>query len=434
MHNTQVEETLLALVLKNPELYHEVTVTEKAFTDSDLGNIFTIIGHLVGLEGNSGSFSYSQLVTLLPDKKEIIDNLYSIETHNDTVESCNNILSENLRKRVLDKTLLNAVANLKNENSDKVVTNLLDSLFADDCATTEAENAEDIARVVAEELKEQAKNGVSAGLNTDIPELDESLGGFRKGDLILIPARPSIGKTAMMLQLANNLQKYASVGIVSLEMSRKQLIRRLLCSVSGFPLHKVFNNILTDEERGQLGAFGERINNIYIDDASGIDIYQLQSIAYKMKRRFDIQVLFVDYLQLVRGKGSNGNEKISSVSAKLKELAKELDIVVIGLSQLSRECERRGDKMPQLSDLRDSGSLEQDADIVLMLYRDEYYRQRGFSHNREHVDHSVPDNGIMVKCAKFRNGALFTVTLKFDLAIQRITSMQANSKEELKDF
>ncbi|MGM9533198.1 replicative DNA helicase [Intestinibacter sp.] len=222
------------------------------------------------------------------------------------------------------------------------------------------------------------KNEVT-GLTTGFRDLNKKINGFQKSDLLLVAARPAMGKTAFALNLVQNaaLKGDASVAVFSLEMSKEQLVQRMLSSQSNVELKKI--------KTGKLGANDwPRIieamavlseAKIHIDDTPGIKISELRSKCRKLKIEKGLDLVLIDYLQLMEGEGNNESrqQEIAKISRSLKILAKELDCPVVALSQLSRAPEQRADHRPMLSDLRESGSIEQDADIVMFLYRDEYY-------------------------------------------------------------
>ncbi len=252
--------------------------------------------------------------------------------------------------------------------------------------------------------------GLVTGIPTGFKKLDEMTSGFHRSDLIIIAARPSVGKTAFALNLAKNMALFgeASVGIFSLEMSREQLIQRLLCMESLVDLQKVRRGWLSDDEWKRLvqGASKLMKTNIIVDDESNLEPRILRAKARRMKKEYNVDAIFIDYLQLMNlgDRRDSRQQEISEISRSLKLLARELDISIIALSQLSRAVEQREDKRPRLSDLRESGAIEQDADVVIFLYRDEYYK-------KQHVD--LPHETEII-IGKQRNGPIGTVTLMFN--------------------
>ena len=254
--------------------------------------------------------------------------------------------------------------------------------------------------------KASKMKGSVTGVASGFIDLDYLTAGFQPSDLILIAARPSMGKTAFVLNVADNIcfrQKKGAV-IFSLEMSKEQLVNRLLAQESNVDSQKIRTGQLQDHEWANLmeGAGIISESNLIIDDTPNISMGELRSKCRKYKLEHDIDIVIIDYLQLMSGSGKSESrqQEISEISRSLKALARELKVPVIALSQLSRAVEKRDDKRPILSDLRESGAIEQDADVVMFLYRDEYY-------NRE-----SPKKGIgEVIVAKQRNGALGTAEL-----------------------
>lgn len=221
------------------------------------------------------------------------------------------------------------------------------------------------------------------GLATGFGSLDHILTGFQPSDLIILAARPSMGKTAFALNLGLNAAlRGKSVGIISLEMSKEQLVERLFVSMLGVDSWKMKNGQLTQDDFMRMGQVMDQLNNakIYIDDSAGVASAELRAKARRLQMENGLDLLIVDYLQLMSmGKGTlsvtNRVQEISEISRGLKQLARELHIPIMALSQLSRAVEQRPVKIPQLSDLRESGAIEQDADVVMMMYREDYYEE-----------------------------------------------------------
>lgn len=228
-----------------------------------------------------------------------------------------------------------------------------------------------------EKLYEE-KNDVT-GLTTGFRDLNKKINGLQRSDLLLIAARPAMGKTAFALNLVQNaaLKGDASVAVFSLEMSKEQLVQRMIASQSTVELKKIKTGTLADNDWPRITDGMAILSGakIHIDDTPGIKISELRSKCRKLKIEKGLDLVLIDYLQLMEGEGQNESrqQEIAKISRYLKILAKELDCPVVALSQLSRAPEQRADHRPMLSDLRESGSIEQDADIVMFLYRDEYY-------------------------------------------------------------
>ncbi len=275
------------------------------------------------------------------------------------------------------------------------------------------------------------KNEDVTGVPSGFTHLDRVTYGWQNTDLIILAARPAVGKTAFALNLARNAAMHPTkptpVALFSLEMSAGQLVQRILAAESEIWLEKIARGKLEEHEMKQLYARGiQRLAQapLFIDDTPALNIFELRAKCRRLKNKHNIGMIIIDYLQLMSGTGdgrnSNREQEISNISRNLKGLAKELNIPIIALSQLSRAVEQRGAKegsrVPQLSDLRESGAIEQDADMVMFLYRPEYYD----------VTTSAEGENIKglteVKIAKHRNGSLETVKLKALLHIQKFTN------------
>ena len=255
-------------------------------------------------------------------------------------------------------------------------------------------------------------------------DLDKMTAGFQKGDLIILAARPSMGKTALALNIAAEAARKNTVAMFSLEMSKEQLTQRLFSSLGKIPEVNLQRGDLSEEEWTSLidavGWVGEL--KLHIDDTAALSLFDLRQRARRLKREQGLDLIVVDYIQLMQGsKEYRGNrvQEVSELSRGLKALARELDIPVVVLSQLSRAVEMRAEKKPQLSDLRESGSIEQDADIVMFLYREEYY-------NKE----SEKENLAEIIIAKNRNGATGIVPLYFAKEILQFSELTREERYE----
>ncbi len=261
------------------------------------------------------------------------------------------------------------------------------------------------------------------GVPTGFVDLDEMTNGFQRSDLIIIAARPSMGKTAFSLNIAANaaLESNYPTAIFSLEMSRYQLVERLLAAESFVDLHRLRSGKLRDDDYPKMSQAAGLLGTapIWIDDTPALTLLELRSKARRLKAEHEIALFMVDYLQLIRGSGrqESRQEEISYISRSLKALARELDTPVIALSQLSRAPEQRGgDRRPLLSDLRDSGAIEQDADLVMFIYRPEMYQAV-----IEQEEHSVEGVAELI-LSKHRNGPTGTIKLSFHKQYTRFDS------------
>ncbi len=278
---------------------------------------------------------------------------------------------------------------------------------------------------------ENAKNktGGVSGVPTGFVQLDKITAGWQRSDMVIVAARPAMGKTAFVLSMARNIavEHKQAVAVFSLEMSSTQLVTRLIASEAGISSEKLRKGELTDAEFTILHQHIARLTNapIYIDDTPALNIFELRAKARRLKSQHNVELIIIDYLQLMTGggdnRGGNREQEISSISRSIKSIAKELDIPIIALSQLSRAVETRGgDKRPMLSDLRESGAIEQDADIVCFLYRPEYYKIYEDEHG------STLGIGEVI-VAKHRNGALDTVRLRFIPELAKFADLETIS-------
>jgi replicative DNA helicase len=262
--------------------------------------------------------------------------------------------------------------------------------------------------------------------------LDEFLGGFQRADLVIIAGRPSMGKTSLALNIARNaaVEYRACVALFSVEMARDSLVLRLLSSESGVNSRRVrFGQHTEEEERRVMEATGVLSESpIYVDDTPMLRMAEMRSKALRLNYERGIDMVIVDYLQLMQGEGIRGEnrvQEISYISRSLKALARELNVPVLAVSQLSRAVEWRASHEPQLSDLRESGSIEQDADVVLFIYRDEYYYKNEEEWIAAHPDKEYPREEADVIIAKHRNGPTGRIKLRFRQNLARFESISS---------
>lgn len=272
------------------------------------------------------------------------------------------------------------------------------------------------------------------GVPTGFTDLDEKTAGLQGGDLIIIAGRPSMGKTAFVLNLIEHASIHAAEPtpslIFSLEMSKEQLVQRLLCSLARVDASRLRTGHLVESDWRQLFEGADRISNsqIYIDDTPSITVLELRAKARRLKSERNLGLIVVDYLQLMQGKGGNGEnrqQEISEISRSLKALAKELDVPVIALSQLNRSLENRTDKRPLMADLRESGAIEQDADVIMFIYREAVYCEA--CKNRDKSCEKGHEKDAEIIIGKQRNGPIGTVNLTFLGEYTRFTNQAKRS-------
>ena len=272
-------------------------------------------------------------------------------------------------------------------------------------------------------IEELHKNkGALRGLKTGFRDLDKKTAGLQKGDLVIIGARPAMGKTTFAQNLAYNIASINKKGVLffSMEMAANEIIDRMISDVSGVDNWKMRTGNLTDEEFSKIGdALGEMDEiPIYIDDTSSMTIVELRNKARRAMHDHDIGIVIVDYLQLIQGSDrykGNRVQEVTEISRGLKILARELEIPVVALAQLSRNVTGRDDPRPVLSDLRESGSIEQDADLVMFLHRPDYYRQNDDNYEETHITELL--------VAKHRHGAVGKIELYFHPELLRFMSL-----------
>ena len=294
------------------------------------------------------------------------------------------------------------------------------------------------------------RDGGLAGISTGLADLDKKLGGLHPSDLLILAGRPSMGKTSLATNIAFNIAKAYKrgrthdgtdgaveggvVGFFSLEMSAEQLAARILSEASEVPSEQIRRGDMTEGEFRRFVEAAKSLEScpLYIDDTPALPISQCAARARRLKRTHGLDVLIIDYLQLLKGTSRNDNrvQEVSEITQGLKAIAKELNIPVIALSQLSRQVESREDKRPQLSDLRESGSIEQDADVVMFVYRDEYYKEREKPGDHE-LDKMAQWQAVMeqvhgkaeVIIGKQRHGPIGSVELAFEGRFTRFSNL-----------
>ena len=303
------------------------------------------------------------------------------------------------------------------------------------------------------------RDGGLSGISTGLLDLDRQLGGLHSSDLIILAGRPSMGKTSLATNIAFNVAKAfesqkdengiehtvngGKVGFFSLEMSSEQLATRLLAEHSGVPSNKIRRGEITQAQYDEVRDASETIEKIplYIDDTGGLSIGALSARARRLKRMAGLDLIVVDYLQLLTGgaatKSSDGRvQEVTAITMGLKSLAKELDVPVLALAQLSRQVEQRDDKRPQLSDLRESGSIEQDADVVMFVFREEYYLSRTEPREgtEEHMTWQAEMEALHAKAevivGKQRHGPIGTVRLSFEAELTKFGNLAFDDRYE----
>jgi replicative DNA helicase len=381
-----------------------VTVTEELSARKELEDVggLSYLMELANAVPTAANVSYyakiveekSILRRLIRTATKIVEESF---TREDEVEE---LLSE-AEKRIME------VANRKNAGDFKHVKDVL------------VETYDKIEQL-------QNRLGDVTGIPTGFTDLDRMTAGFQRNDLIIVAARPSVGKTAFALNIAQNVAVKAreNVAIFSLEMGAEQLVMRMLCAEGNIDAQVLRTGALTAEDWSKLTIAMGTLSNagIYIDDTPGLRVNEIRAKCRRLAQEKGLGMVVIDYLQLIQGsgrRGENRQQEVSEISRSLKALARELHVPVIALSQLSRGVEQRQDKRPMMSDIRESGSIEQDADIVAFLYRDDYYDKE--TENK---------NMIEIIIAKQRNGPTGTVTLAFKKEFNKFLNIDWSQRQE----
>lgn len=419
-HSVEAEQSVIGSMLMDKEAIVSASeiVTSADFYQNQYGVMFDAMVELFN-EGQP-----VDLITLQDrlKEKDVPPEVASLEVVRDiitTVPTSANVKSyaNIVREKAVLRRLIKVTEEIANTcyvgkepleqimaETEKSVFNLLQSRSSGDFVPIRQ-----VALNVLEKIEIASKTqGTVTGVPTGFIDLDYKTSGMQPSDFVLIAARPSMGKTAFVLNLVDHVavKKGMPCMIFSLEMSKEQLVNRMLAMESNVDSQKLRTGSLTDSDWDAvvegIGIIGN--SKMIIDDTPGISITELRSKCRKMKLEYGLSMIIIDYLQLMSGSGGKGNDnrqqEISEISRSLKALAREMNAPVIALSQLSRACETRTDHRPMLSDLRESGAIEQDADVVMFLYRDDYYNK----------DTDIP-NIAEVIIAKQRNGPIGTVQL-----------------------
>jgi replicative DNA helicase len=423
-YDLTAEDSLIAAIINNPTFIDDVAdqIQPEFFYSRKNRAIFHVMLELMQLGDNIDEITIFERLKNSPtvDKTPIVNEItreYIVDFR------LNKILIasvEVLAKRIKDSYILRSIATLADELkvdsfSNMPVETIIDKAQSKifNLAETRIEkNVASISEIIKlDKLEHDKLEQITSHFSTGFKSIDEELGGFHNSDLIILGARPGSGKTSLALEFMKRVAKQGKgVLVFSLEMGREQLIKKMISSLSGLPLRELHLNELakSNADPAKINRYAQAIAQavelpIWIDDAGAVNIIELTTKARRLKSRAKIGMVIVDYLQLVSPSGmSNGNrtQELGEISRGLKILAKELNVPVLALSQLSRSIEAREDKRPMLSDLRESGSLEQDADIVMFIHREELY-------------HSNTDKKGQAKLiiAKHRNGATGSVDL-----------------------
>lgn len=432
-HSIEAEQSILGAMLVYPSLV-------RMAIDQDLhAEEFYVEAHqriyrcMMDLADSGQSVDITTLITRLNDTEQLAlagGADYVIKLSDSAVSSANGIFYiDIIKERYHLRRLIETAEQIAEEGFDtgSSLDEVLDHAEKEILEVTRSRRASEfqsskevVSRVIKELVTLRESDNHITGVRTGYQDLDRMTNGFQRGDLIILAARPAMGKTALALNLGmyTALRNPGAVAFFSLEMPADSLMKRLLSAKSQVEGNKLRGGNITDEELNCLNEAGNELGaaKIFIDDSASIKVSQIFSKCRKLMSEHGLSLIVIDYLQLISGSGRNSGDnrqqEVSEISRNLKILAKEMNCPVIALSQLSRSVEQRNDKQPMLSDLRESGAIEQDADIVMFLYREDYYKKPGEQEERADVNEVVDLN-----LAKHRNGSVGHISLVFNKSI-----------------
>ncbi len=468
-HNVEVEQALLGAMLEDNRVIENFSdyLRPNHFYVPVHQRIYDSILKIIDREQNADAVTLKAYFEKDEDLKDVGGADYVSDLLSSVVSVINaNHYAKTLYDLYLRRELIAIGRDVVNDAFEQDI-----DVNADDCLNAAEQKLYDLAETgdaqggfitmkdavnVSIQMAEKAfkTDGNVTGVTTGLRDLDKRLGGLQPSDLLILAARPAMGKTSLAINIAYNAanayarsggEEGGRVGVISLEMSSDQLASRLLCDLAEMPFDKLRRGDFGAEEFRGLAEAASRLSQIplYIDDTPAQTITAVRTRARRMKRKHGLELLIVDYLQLLRGTGSKqGSEnrvlEVSEITRGLKAIAKELQIPVIALSQLSRTVENREDKRPQLADLRESGSIEQDADVVMFIYREEYYLQNAQPSEdeaekmaawQEKMDKAYNKADIII--SKQRHGPTGTETLYFDGRFTRFRDLDKHHQERL---
>ncbi len=464
LKDNDIEIIVLAYILKHSDLLdsHFDYINSNLFANPENLKIFSI---LIDFHQSQKNISIETIKNYIPDiqSNTFKDLSLQIDQIVFSKEIFKNYL-ENLQELYLRRELFKITQSKNNESTSFVTENSIKDMVLDlekklfDLSNFKKDNYEfkDFATVTKSSLQivEKAfkKKGKYSGIASGFTDLDNMLGGLQNSDLIILAGRPSMGKTALATNIAFNAAKYfandeenASAVMFSLEMSAEQIGLRILAEQARIPSDKLRKGELNEKDSLELSNAYQEIHklNFFFDDSPNLTVSELRSKLRRYKNNYNIKLVLIDYLQLIKPEGNRDNRvnELSEITRNLKQLAKEFDLPVISLSQLSRQVENRDDKRPLLSDLRESGSIEQDADVVMFIYRESYYLQRNEptrgpdesqeSYQKKHDTWKDRNEEVFNKAeliiAKQRNGPTGKVDLYFDDKYTKFLGMDKNS-------
>ncbi len=468
-HNIEAEQALLGAILVNNEAFYRVSdfLEAKHFLEGIHQRIFEITGGLI----RAGKLATPvTLKTFLPVDLDIAGLTVNQYLARLAAEATTIINAEDYGRTIYDLSIRRDLITIGED-----MVNLAYEAPVDATPQSHIEDAERKLFELAETGRYESgfqrfaqalttavdmaahayqRDGGLSGMATGLTDLDSKMGGLQKSDLIILAGRPGMGKTALATNIAYNIAKAFApgdvrpdgtretvnggvVGFFSLEMSAEQLATRIISEQTGIPSNKIRRGVINEADFENIKDISIELQSLpfYVDETGGLSIGQLAARARRLKRQRGLDLLVIDYIQLLQGSTRRSSEnrvqEITEITTRLKALAKELMVPIVALSQLSRQVENREDKRPQLSDLRESGSIEQDADVVLFVYREEYYltnkepRPGTADHDKWLTEMDAVHGKAEVIIGKQRHGPTGTVSLQFDAEVTRFANLDA---------
>jgi replicative DNA helicase len=452
-HNIEAEQELLGTIMVNNRIADAVRdiVRPEHFAEPVHGELFAVALRLIDRDLTANPITlrpwFDQHGTAAGFASDYLGKLAAVSVHGTDAKQLGADIFRQWQRRALMATTASAAVFARDDDGEADLVAAVRGFASDlDDIAQPAEQGtgfQPLARGMASALStveaayQRVGDAKLAGLSSGFHAIDDLLGGFNRSDLTIVGGRPSMGKTALATNIAFNAAAAhrvddagatidgAVVGFFSLEMSTEQLTLRIIGERSGVSSSRLRRGDLGSQEFDRVLMASQKLEALplFIDDTGGLSLDQIRTRARRLKRTHGLGLLVIDYVQLVVGserrRGANREQEVSEITRGLKALAKELDVPVLALSQLNRKLEDRTDKRPQLADLRESGSIEQDADTVLFVYRDDYYREREAKADAGVHEMHVPTNIAEIIVAKNRHGPTGTAALKFDGKLTR---------------
>ena len=447
-HNFEAEQALLGALLHNNTAVVDVreVVEARHFADPLHGQLFDAVLRLVDRGQQASAFTLKTYAETSEGLKAVggpayLARLLAASVHAADAVRMARTVRDCYQRRRLVEACVDTLPRANDTGGDFDATSIIEGLerqLFEIADSSLAEGVRPFSKLLAKTFDtiEQAYRSPEqvAGLSTGFAGIDDMLGGLNRSDLLILAARPSMGKTALGLNIAANVAERGKVALVfSLEMSAEQLCMRIIAERTGINSARLRNtrgdHVLTSIEFDRALSVANALEAwpLFTDDTPALTMSAIRTKARRCKRQHGLDLIVVDYLQLVnpsnRRASDNRQVEVSEISRALKTLAKELDVPVVALSQLSREVEKRPDKRPQLADLRDSGSIEQDADVVAFIFREEYYLERGDDDDRARLPEVQGKAEVII--GKNRHGPTGVIPLRFDGRLTKFSDLEA---------